>query len=82
MTYSVVAGDVPPGMVLDPALGQVKGLAPDADTTYTFTVRATDYHGKYADNIFRIKVRGACISHRLLEFYYHELNILKGNISV
>ncbi|XP_033741969.1 uncharacterized protein LOC117328546 [Pecten maximus] len=59
VTYSVVAGDLPPGITLDPSLGEVKGLAPDADTTYTFTVRATDSHGKYSDNVLQMKVRGS-----------------------
>ncbi|OWF47457.1 uncharacterized protein LOC110454281 [Mizuhopecten yessoensis] len=58
VTYSVVAGDLPPGITLDSTLGQVKGLAPDADTTYSFTVRATDYQSKYADNVLQMKVRG------------------------
>lgn len=59
VTYSVVAGNLPPGVTLDSSLGEIKGLAPDADTTYTFTVRATDSQGKYADNVLQMKVRGS-----------------------
>ncbi|XP_060065430.1 uncharacterized protein LOC132545759 [Ylistrum balloti] len=59
VTYSVVAGALPPGVALDSTLGLVKGLAPDADTTYTFTIRATDYQGKYADKVLQMKVRGS-----------------------
>lgn len=58
MTYSRVAGDFPPGVHLDSASGVITGIIPDADATYSFTIRATDGHGKYADNIFRIVVRG------------------------
>lgn len=58
ITYARIAGDTPPGLSLDPKTGNVTGIIPDADATYVFTVRATDAHGKYADNKFRIVTRG------------------------
>ena len=58
ITYTVVAGSMPPGIKLDKDTGAVKGVIPDADATYIFTVRATDGHGKYADNVFKIVTRG------------------------
>ncbi|XP_052214906.1 uncharacterized protein LOC127833598 [Dreissena polymorpha] len=58
VTYSVVAGSLPPGISLRAFTGTVSGIIPDADATYVFTIRATDGHGKYADNIFRIVTRG------------------------
>lgn len=58
ITYTRIAGDLPPGLRLDPKTGSISGIIPDADATYIFTVRATDGHGKYADNKFRIVTRG------------------------
>jgi len=58
ITYARVAGGLPPGLSLNSQTGIIAGITPDADATYIFTVRATDGHGKYADNKFRIVTRG------------------------
>ncbi|XP_064594456.1 lactadherin-like [Liolophura sinensis] len=57
LIYSVVSGDLPPGILLDPKTGHIYGTAPDEDATYIFGIRATDHHGKFADGIFRLEVR-------------------------
>jgi hypothetical protein len=54
-----VAGDFPPGVSLDQNTGNITGIIPDADATYTFTIRATDAHGKFADNKFKMVVHGS-----------------------
>ncbi|XP_060563330.1 uncharacterized protein LOC132722785 [Ruditapes philippinarum] len=58
ITYMKVAGDFPPGVSLDQNTGNITGIIPDADATYTFTIRATDAHGKFADNKFKMVVHG------------------------
>ncbi|KAL4219762.1 Contactin-associated protein-like 2 [Mactra antiquata] len=58
ISYTLVAGDFPPGVKINQATGSVTGIIPDADATYSFTIRATDTHGKFADNVFKMVVRG------------------------
>jgi hypothetical protein len=53
-----VSGHLPPGTQLNHKTGRISGRAPDVDATYTFTIRATDPHGKYADGSFSIDIRG------------------------
>ncbi|XP_067676556.1 uncharacterized protein [Haliotis asinina] len=59
MTYNVVAGDLPVGISLDPLTGELKGVAPDIDSTYVVTVRATNTLGAFADAIFKIAVKSS-----------------------
>ena len=59
ITYQLVAGDFPPGIRLFGSNNKmIGGIIPDTDATYTVTIRATDGHGKYADAVFRMVVRG------------------------
>ncbi|XP_048240373.1 uncharacterized protein LOC124125433 [Haliotis rufescens] len=59
MTYTVVAGDLPVGISLDPLTGELKGVAPDLDATYVVTVRATNALGAFADAIFKFAVKNS-----------------------
>ncbi|XP_052785193.1 uncharacterized protein LOC128220730 [Mya arenaria] len=65
VTYTLVAGSLPPGLKLGLDTGIITGIIPDADATYVMTIRATDGHGKYADNLFRMVTRGydGCLRH-------------------
>lgn len=56
--YSLISGHLPPGTSLNMTTGHITGVAPDIDATYTFGIRATDIHGKYADGVFSLSVRG------------------------
>lgn len=56
--YRVISGHLPPGTSLNSSTGVITGTAPDIDATYTFGIRATDRHGKYADGTFSIDIRG------------------------
>ena len=56
--YMKVAGDFPPGVTLNQNTGMITGIIPDADAIYTLTIRATDAHGKFADNKFKMVVHG------------------------
>ena len=58
ITYSLISGHLPPGNTLNMTTGEITGRAPDIDATYTFGIRATDTHGKYADGTYSISVRG------------------------
>lgn len=62
--YKVISGHLPPGTSLNSTTGVVSGTAPDIDASYTFGIRATDQHGKYADGTFSIDIRekDQCIS--------------------
>ena len=44
ITFSVVDGSLPPGLVLDPTTGLISGT-PTAPGTYTFTIRAENEYG-------------------------------------
>ena len=56
--YKVISGHLPPGTSLNSTTGVISGTTPDIDASYTFGIRATDYHGKYADGTFSIDIRG------------------------
>jgi len=58
ITYELISGHLPPGTHLDNSTGTISGRARDFDATYTFGIRATDQHGKYADGSFSINIRG------------------------
>jgi len=54
ITYSVYSGTLPTGLSLNAATGAITGTAPNvgSDTTYNFTLRATDNAGNTADRAF------------------------------
>ena len=76
MSYTIVAGTLPPGVSLNAATGRIQGLAPDADLTYVFTVRATDNHGKFADSVFKIVVRGILIRITCTFIFCHRFHLV------
>ena len=64
--FSLLSGSLPTGMTLDPVAGELYGVVPNilkAETTFTFTVRATKtvegYEDSYADREYSIVVQGA-----------------------
>jgi hypothetical protein len=54
VTYSVLSGALPSGLSLNSSTGAITGTAPDvgSDTTYNFTLRATDNAGNTSDRAF------------------------------
>jgi hypothetical protein len=56
--FSLVAGDLPPGIHIESDGKRIYGMAPDADTQYAFTIRATGSRGKYADAVFKMETLG------------------------
>ena len=58
ITYSKVSGDFPGGLTLNSSTGEISGTesGATADTTYNFTIRATDAEGQTADRAFSITV--------------------------
>ena len=59
-SYSLQAGSLPSGVTLsgDSSVGSLTGTAPavDADTNYTFTIRATDDEGQTSDREFTLTI--------------------------
>ena len=51
LTYSVVSGSIPSGMSLNSSTGAITGTPSQvgSDTTYSFTLRATDLAGQILD---------------------------------
>ena len=58
VTYQLIGGELPPGVKLDSGTGILKGLAPNTEDLFTFTIRALDSHVKYADHVFKMLIRG------------------------
>jgi len=58
ITYSVTSGSLPTGASLNSSTGAITGTAPDvsADTTYNFTITATDDENQTASRAFSITV--------------------------
>ena len=58
IAYSVVSGALPTGLSLNTSTGAITGTAPNvgSDTTYNFTLRATDNAGNTADRAFSMVV--------------------------
>jgi len=56
ITYSVLSGALPSGLSLNSSTGAITGTAPNvgSDTTYNFTLRATDNAGNTSDRAFNI----------------------------
>jgi len=62
VTYQIINGNLPTGMSLSSG-GSISGTAQSvsSDTTYSFTVRATDIVGNYADRSFSITTKAPVI---------------------
>ena len=58
VTYSVVSGSLPTGISLNSSTGAISGTesGATADTTYSFTIRATDAETQTADRAFSITI--------------------------
>ena len=58
ITYSVVSGSLPGGTSLNSSTGEISGTesGATAETTYNFTIRATDQESQTADRAFSITV--------------------------
>jgi hypothetical protein len=58
ISYSVFSGTLPSGLSLNTSTGAITGTAPNvgSDTTYNFTLRATDNAGNTANRAFSIIV--------------------------
>jgi hypothetical protein len=58
ITYSLVSGSFPSGITLNGSTGVISGTAPGetVDTTYSFTIRATDVATNTTDRVFSITI--------------------------
>jgi hypothetical protein len=57
ITYSVVSGSLPSGTTLDTNTGVISGTpSATSDTTYSFTIRATNSRSLYEDRSFTISI--------------------------
>jgi hypothetical protein len=58
VTYSVYSGSLPTGLSLNTSTGAITGTAPNvgSDTTYNFTLRATDNAGNTSDRAFSMVI--------------------------
>jgi len=58
VTYSVYSGALPSGLSLNASTGAITGTAPNvgSDTTYNFTLRATDNAGNTSDRAFSMVI--------------------------
>lgn len=63
ITYSLVSGSLPPNMSLNSSTGVISGTTPSvgSDTTYSFTIRATDNGTNTADRAFSIQVKAPVV---------------------
>jgi len=68
-SYSLQAGSLPSGVTLsgDSSVGSLTGTAPavDADTNYTFTIRATDDEGQTSDREFTLTITNWTVANSL-----------------
>ena len=67
ITFAVQSGSLPGGLSLNTSNGQITGTpnAVSADTTSTFTIRATDAESQFADREFTITVTKVVITKSL-----------------
>jgi hypothetical protein len=58
ITYSLISGSLPSGLSLNTSTGNISGTAPlqTVDTTYSFTIRATDVGTNSSDRAFNITI--------------------------
>ena len=58
ITYSIVSGALPSGLTLNSSTGAITGTTPTvvAETTYNFTVRASDGQNQDTDRAFSIRI--------------------------
>ena len=58
ITYAVTSGTLPAGITLNSATGVISGTTPEvaSDTTYSFTIRATDAQNQDTDRNFSLTV--------------------------
>ena len=58
VTYSVFSGSLPSGLSLNSSTGVITGTAPavESDTTYNFTIRATDAQNQDTDRAFSLTI--------------------------
>jgi hypothetical protein len=63
ISYSVVSGALPTGMTLNSSTGAITGTASAvvSDTTYNFTIRATDNAGNTSDRAFSSLVKAPVV---------------------
>jgi len=54
-TYSVISGSLPPGLLLNPASGEISGI-PSATGSFTFTLSATDLVGCLGERVYTIVI--------------------------
>jgi len=54
ITYSLVSGTLPTGTTLNSTTGVISGTTSSAETTYNFTIRATDRENFYVDRAFSV----------------------------
>jgi hypothetical protein len=54
-SWSLVSGQIPPGLSLSESPGRITGTPTEAGT-FTFTVRVTDDRGTFAERTFSITV--------------------------
>ena len=68
-SYSLQAGSLPSGVTLsgDSSVGSLTGTAPavDADTNFTFTIRATDDEGQTSDREFTLTITNWTVANSL-----------------
>ncbi|MDA8915525.1 putative Ig domain-containing protein [bacterium] len=68
-SYSLVSGSLPSGVTLsgDSSVGSLTGTAPavDADTNYTFTIRATDDESQTSDREFTLTITNWTVANSL-----------------
>jgi len=68
-SYSLQSGSLPSGVTLsgDSSVGSLTGTAPavDADTNYTFTIRATDDEGQTSDREFTLTITNWTVANSL-----------------
>ena len=59
ITYSLKSGTLPPGLTLNPSTGVISGNTsdPGSETTYNFTISATDDENQATDRSFSITLR-------------------------
>ncbi|XP_070577206.1 uncharacterized protein [Ptychodera flava] len=58
VTYKKISGSFPAGVTLDAKTGKISGVAPYIDASFSFIIRASNEHGRCADALFTMDIRG------------------------